>query len=426
MLKIKNKHLIILFLIFICHIFFRFYNLERWANFGWDQLDNAWAAVRIITVQKYPLIGMEAKQNSGIYIGPLYYYLVALFYFFTHLNPVASPILAACTSIVSFYVIYYVSKQLFNTRVALFSCFIYTFSTFIIQSERSQWPVNFIAPLSILIFYYLYKVIAGQSRYFIHLAACVGLSFQIHFTSIFYPIIIILTIPFFPKNRSTLKYIGFSLLIFLLYLAPHIIYYLQTHEPNAAGKYSTYIQTYYHGFHMKRVLQLVHDAFIEFYAILETPFRFIGNAVFLFILLFGVALLKTSPSKNSLKLLYLVLLWIVVPWIIFATYSGELSNYYFSVQLYLAIVIFGYISARILESKYIVMRAFIGIIWLYFAYANITSFFHTDNGDLINYRLVAKKAIESGIQIPFVEGDPKSYFYFYLMYTQKHIAPYRM
>lgn len=426
MLKIKNKHLIILLLIFICHIFFRFYNLERWANFGWDQLDYAWTAVRIITVQKYPLLGMAAKQNSGMFIGPLYYYFTAVFYYITRLDPIASPVIAACSSIINFCVIYYVSRNLFNKKVALISCFIYTFSDFIIRSERVQWQVSFIAPLSLLIFYFLYKIISGEARYIVHLAICAGLSLHTHFTAIFYPIIILLTVPLFPKHKMTLKYIGISLPIFVLFLVPQIIYYIQTRDPNAAGKYGTYIQTYYHGLHLTRVLQLTHDAFIEFYAILETPFRFIRNAVFLFIPLFGAVLLHKAPSKNNMKLLYLVLLWIAVPWVVFATYSGEISNYYFSIQLYLAIVMFGFVTARIVDSKYIILRILICGFWLYFAYANIASFFRTQNGNLTKYRTIAEKAVESGIQIPFVEGDPKSYFYFYLMYTQKHIAPYRM
>ena len=48
--------------------------------FGYDQVDNAWAAKNIIINHWYPLVGMVAKANSGIYIGPVYYYLIAVFY----------------------------------------------------------------------------------------------------------------------------------------------------------------------------------------------------------------------------------------------------------------------------------------------------------------------------------------------------------
>ena len=183
----KSKHSILLICLFVCFIFFRFYKLLSLASFNWDQLDYAWAAVRIISVHKFPLLGPQAK-GSGMYIGPLYYYFAALFYYITGLNPIASPIIAACTSIINFGVLYYVSKNLFNKRTALLSCFIYTFSDFLIQSERVQWQVSFIAPVSLLIFYFLYKVITGESRYLIPLAICTGLAFHTHFTAIFFPI----------------------------------------------------------------------------------------------------------------------------------------------------------------------------------------------------------------------------------------------
>jgi len=40
----KNKVWVIFLLILIIHSFFRFYQLLTRSPFGWDQVDNAWAA----------------------------------------------------------------------------------------------------------------------------------------------------------------------------------------------------------------------------------------------------------------------------------------------------------------------------------------------------------------------------------------------
>jgi 4-amino-4-deoxy-L-arabinose transferase-like glycosyltransferase len=198
--------------------------LEKWAVFGWDQVDNAWAAMRILVAHKYPLLGMVAKGNSGMYIGPLYYYLVALFYYFTRYNPIASPILAGCTSIFSFFCIYIASKGMFGKKTALWSTFIYTFSSFIIRSERSQWPVNFVAPLSILIFYFLYQSVKKDTKYLLTTALCIGLAFQTHFTAIFYPIIVLCTLPLLPRNKKTIIHLTLALLIFFVLQIPELFY----------------------------------------------------------------------------------------------------------------------------------------------------------------------------------------------------------
>jgi 4-amino-4-deoxy-L-arabinose transferase-like glycosyltransferase len=415
-----------LLLIFICHLFFRFYNLEKWANFGWDQVDNAWAAVRILTVHKYPLLGMVAKQNSGMYIGPLYYYLTAIFYYFTRLDPIASPLLAGATGIFSFFVIYYVSKNLFSKNVSLISCGIYTFSSFIIRSERMQWPVNFIAPLSLLVFFYLYQVMQGKFKYTIHLALVTGLSFHVHFTSLFYPIIIFLSLPFIPWNKSVIKYLFTSILLFVALFAFQILYYFQQKTTGGMQNYTQYIQTYYHGFHMRRVLQISHDAFIKFQQIFETPYPYLRNAVFFYIPAFALTYLRTEKKKNTLKLLYLIILWILTPWFIFATYSGEISDYYFASSLYLAIVILAYLTHWIWNNTHIALRVVLVAFWMYWGVANIQVFLNTHEGNLAKTRIAAQKAIDSNTYFNFTEGDPQSYIYYYLLYMGKKPLPYRM
>jgi 4-amino-4-deoxy-L-arabinose transferase-like glycosyltransferase len=424
--KIKNKHVILLLVIFICHIFFRFYNLETWGNFGWDQVDNAWAAARILTIHKYPLIGMVAKLNSGIYIGPLYYYLVALVYFFTGGNPVASPILAGLTGIFCFWVIYYVGKNLFNKHIALVACIIYTFSSFIIHSERIQWPVNFIAPIALLVFYYLYRVTQGEFRYLIHLAIVVGLSFHSHFTAIFYPIIIILSLPLFPWSKKIWKYILAFLIIIFTLNAFQLVYYVQQINSDNTGKYFNYFQTYYHGFHMRRIIQLVHDAFIKFQQIIEIPYKQARNAILFVVPVFVFLFLRTEQGKNKLKFLYILTLWILVPWFVFATYSGEISDYYFSLQLYPAICIFAYITVWLWNTKRVILRVCLVAFWLYYAVANAQVFINTQEETYIKDQNIAAQAVDSGKYINFVEGDPKSYWYFYLYHKKTGKFPYEM
>ena len=423
---IRNPYVILTTLLFLIHIFFMFYNLQNWATFGWDQVNNAWAAVRILIVHHYPLVGMVAKGNSGLYIGPLYYYLVAIFYFFTRLDPVASPILAGCTALFNFWVIYVVSRRLFNKKVAFFSCFIYTFSFEIIQMERIQWPVNFIAPLSILIFYFLYKVITGDTKYIIHVAIAVALSFHIHFTSIFYPMIILLSLPFIAFNKKTWKYIGIAIPVFIIFMIPQAIYYLQTTNQKGLGNFNEYFQSNYHGFHLRRMLQLSHDAFIKFQSILEQPYMFLRNGVFFYIPFFFITYWRKQKNTQQLKLFYLIVLWILVPWLVFTVYSGEISDYYFNIQLYLAILLFGYLTYWLWETKYVILRFATGIFWLYFAVTNIQLFFGGIHGNLIENKAKVQQSVDRGQLINFTEGDPQSYLDFYYLYTQKKPLPFKL
>ena len=120
----NHWHLLTLLLIFVFFIFLRFYLLEEKSSFGWDQVDNAWAAKNIIVDKKLPLVGMQAKGSSGFFIGPYYYYLLVPVYFLTNLDPIASGIFAGITSVISFFIIYFITRSLFSNKIALLAlCF---------------------------------------------------------------------------------------------------------------------------------------------------------------------------------------------------------------------------------------------------------------------------------------------------------------
>jgi hypothetical protein len=209
-------------------------------------------------------------------------------------------------------------------------------------------------------------------------------------------------------------------------MIPQAIYYIQANNQKGLGNYNGYFQSYYHGFHLQRMLQLAHDAFIKFQSILEKPYRILRNAVFLYVPLFFVAYWHKQKQSQWLKLCYLVLLWILVPWIVFTTYSGEISDYYFNIQLYLAIIIFGYLTYWIWETKHIVLRVAIGLFWLYFAITNVQIFLKTDHGNLVEDKVKVQQSVASGHLINFTEGDPQSYLDFYYSYMQHKPLPFKL
>lgn len=134
---LKNKLNLSIFLgLLSLHVFLRVYQLEERMGFSWDQVDNAWAAKRILIDHNYPLLDMVAKASSGFYIGPAYYYLIAIVYWFFNLNPIASPFFAGITSILTFFILFYVFKKIFSLPVAFIALFIHTVSYFIISSDR--------------------------------------------------------------------------------------------------------------------------------------------------------------------------------------------------------------------------------------------------------------------------------------------------
>lgn len=411
----KHKEWVALVLIFSLHLFLRFYQIESRNPFGFDQVDNAWAAKNIIIDHKFPLLGPFIKgASSGIRLGPLYYYFITSFYWVFNLDPFASGVFAGITSIFTFFVLFYVTQKLFSTRIALLAVFINTVSFSGIFFDRVQWNVNFIPSISLLIFYFLYKVVTGNERYLIFLAIAIGFFFHIHLTAIFFPLIILLALPFFPKTHKTLKYTLIALPFFLIWLVPNAISLLQS-KAEQSSQILRYFNTYYHGIHLKRIFQLLGDALIQF----EPYFTFsaLKSLKFILLPLFFFIYLYESLSRKRLILSYLMLLWFLVPWFVLATYSGEISDYYFSINRFLALIALSYLIFRLFEIKSIILKICIIIFAFYYSLFSLQKFFSSSNIGLDIHSKEVKEAIRNGKVIEFKEGDPDSYLYY--IYTRK-------
>lgn len=410
----KNKAITLVLVIFFFEIFLRFYQIDQKNPFGYDQVDNAWAAQNIIVHHHFPLVGMVAKGNSGIFLGPFYYYLISIAYWVTNLNPIASGIFAGLTSIFTFWVLFYTVRKLFSLDIALIAVFINTFILPAIIFDRVQWNVNFMPSISLLIFYFLYRVVTSDGRKIIPLALILGFSFSIHFTAIFFLIMILLTLPFFPKNKKTLKYILLSVPLFLIFLVPNVISQLQ--QKSSGWGVISYIQAYYHGFHLRRVMQLTGDGLIQF-----NPYLFFDRLTqlkFVALPLFFIIFLYKSVSREKLIFCYLVLLWFIIPWLVFSTYSGEISDYYFSINRFIALFVISYFIFKIWSINNVLSKILVISFLAYLAISNFNNFLsYRDNGIAQREKVVLNK-IKNEEKIIFQWGVPESYLYYYFMRQQ--------
>lgn len=416
--KVRNnrKEILVLIIILGVFVFLRFYQFEERNPFAWDQVDNAWAAKNILVEHKFPLTGMQAKLNSGVFIGPLYYYYIAFFYFLTNLDPIASGIAAGVTGIITLITIYFVFKNLFFQNIAFIAMIFYTVSFTAIIGDRTQWPVNFIFPISLLIFYSLYKIVTSSPKHILLLAVLLGLSFNIHFTSTFYPIIILLCLPFFPRTRETLKYILYSIPILLIVISPIIYYLVKSIGASSRGLF--YLGTYYHGLHLTRVLQLTSDAFIQFESMLFFPqLKYLG---WIFVPLFGFAYVKEKIAKERMLFVYLCALWILVPWFLFSLYSGEIADYYFLITRPIVLIIMAYLFYFVFKRALTPLKIFLILLLVFYSYANIVKFLGEDPIDLKKARREALAKMQNE-KIEFMEGVPESYLYY--IYKERYEPP---
>lgn len=404
----KHKFKILFLLLLSVFIFFRFYQLEKFTYLGWDQADSAWAAKSILYDNPIRTEGVPIKGNTSVFMGPLYYYMVTPVYFLTSMDMIASSIFAGIVSIISFLIFCYITKKLFGTFTALVAAFIFTFSINVIQPDRVQAAYILIPIISYAIFYFLYRVIMGDEKYIMYAAAAIGFGFHAHFTTIMYPFLILLTLPFFPKTKKTLLYILLSIPIFLLFMSP-ILYTTFFAKRSSSGSFQSYFNTFYHGFHATRMLQINRDAFISFQQIFQLPI--LQPLAYLLIPVFAITSYFWGTQKHKLLLPLLLTLWILIPWILLTTYSGELTDYYFSAPKYIGIAAIAFILTSLYKRKFIAAKVFVCSLLVVFAAYNIYLFSLTQTGNYLSIKDTVRQAIADKRKMEFRDRDPVFYMY---------------
>ncbi len=415
----KHGYIIAVLLLFCYLLFSRFYQIPQRSPFSWDQIDNAWAAKNILYNHQFPLVGMPAKLNSGFYIGPLYYYTIAIVYFFTHYDPIASGIFAGITAIIGFWTLFFVSNKLFTKPVTLMALIIQTVSSEAIHFDRVQWPVDFIPMLGLLAYYFLYQITLGKTKHILSFAIIVGLFWQAHFTAIFLPLIFILAMPFFNWTKKTFIYCLLALFIIVISLTPNIVSDLLSPRHGQSSSLVSYIQTYSHGFHLRRLIQVFPDTFIQMQTILPREIRGIGIQFFFLPFFLLYAFLQKQNKRAWRLLAYTTSLFYLIPLIIFTIYSGEASDYYYSINRFISIILMVFPFWALIQKWRIpgvlTATAIIG----YYSYLNIYTFLvYPEPSNLPEYRLQVQQTVNDGGYINFTMGDPKSYLYFLYRYEK--------
>ena len=396
---------LLLFSVFCLFVFLRFYDLENKTPFAWDQTRDAWKMRQILVEHKFPLDGAVAKGNSGFYIGPAYYYLLAPFYWVLQRDPIAAPVFAGVVAIATFWVFYLTILRIFSKSVAFWSVALYTVSAHSILSDRVPWQAIFIPMVSMGIFYALYQILQGKQKALILLTALIGFSFHIHFTAVYYLLITLCLLPFILKKKFPKKYLLAAVGIFILFFIPQIIVGLRN-SFSSGSNLLNYISTYYHGFHLRRMVQLLPDAFIQYQKLLFFDELRLSGVVVLPLFLF---LLWRSKRKVFGNVVALTILWILVPWVVMTVYSGEISDYYFMSTLPIAIMSIAFLFSYLSVTR-VGLLVSISMLSIYAA-ANIQKFWTTNNSELPRARLEAMRAVREGRPIEFNEGNPASYLY---------------
>src|SRR3989344_465494 len=157
--KIKTwlKENWLLVLILAVGAFLRLYRIGDYMTFLGDEGRDA-IIVRRLLVNFDPILVGPGTSIGSMYLGPLYYYLIAPSLFLANFSPVGPSVFIVLVGVATIYFIYHVGREWFGLSAALIAAILYAVSPIVIIYSRSSWNPNIMPFFALLSVYSIWKV----------------------------------------------------------------------------------------------------------------------------------------------------------------------------------------------------------------------------------------------------------------------------
>lgn len=218
----KNPHLIIFGVILFIGLFFRTYKVIEWFDFAHDGDLYSWIVKDIVVDKHIRLIG-QMTTAPGIFIGPLFYYLLIPFFFLTKMDPVGAIIPITIIGVLTVASYYFVFSRLFNKQIGLVASFLYAVLLSPVLFDRRVVPST---PTNLWLVWYFYAVInilRGNYSVLPIVGLLAGLIWHVHIALL--PTLAV--IPFamvLSRKLPNSKQITISLIAFFIPFLPFLLF----------------------------------------------------------------------------------------------------------------------------------------------------------------------------------------------------------
>jgi len=431
-------------LILLISAFLRLYRIRDYMTFLGDEGRDAIVVYNILH-GKLTLLGPTASVG-GFFLGPIYYYFMAVFTFIFNYDPVGPSAMVALFGIATVWLIYKISNDFFGKYAAIVTALLYAISPVVVAYSRSSWNPNPLPFFSLLVLYLSYKALITNKKYLLLISGFfLGIAIQLHYLALFLGVVLgvyillsnIKSVRKLPKLISEL--VVQYLLIFVGFLIgwlPFLAFEFRHGFPNIRSIFNFVFHSGQTG-ENNQFFAIIYDVFFRLFgrlvAAFPSPERVdFNNPMFsiwyLFILFLGISSLiiltfnvykSLKKNSNEYNKYLLLFSWIFFGVLLFGFYKKAIYEYYFGFMFPLPFMLVG-LSISELKKKLpklgkIVIPILVGVLVL----INIQGvpFRYEPNRQLNQMEQVAKFVFEKTDGKPFnfalITGSNSDYAYRY-------------
>ena len=324
----RYPHLIILIVILLIGLFFRTYMLKERYEFGHDADLYSWIVKDIVVNHHFRLIG-QLTSAPGIFIGPMFYYLIAPFFLITNMDPFGAIIPFTILGLLTIISYYFVFTRLFSKETGLIGAFLYAVLIVTVNSDRWVVPTVTTSIWAIWYFYSIISLVRGNFVILPLLGILVGLIWDVHIALI--PSLVAIPVSLFlSKKRPGLKQVFLFLTSLIITSLPLMLFEIRHNFQQTTSLLQNFITPHQGASGLYKLTQVLGMITRNTNALLFFPqsVNFTENIFFVIILLLLPLFIKRKSI--SLKDLLALYSWIIGIILFFTFTSTPVSEYYFS------------------------------------------------------------------------------------------------
>jgi hypothetical protein len=169
--KANRLEAILIAVVLLSGAFFRIYKIDEYMTFLGDEGRDALIVRRLWTDLDFFLIGPRTSIGD-MYLGPLYYYLIAPALLLANFSPAGPSVMVALIGVATIFMVWYIAREWFPTTFkgdslkgvysvnlpALVAAGLYAISSTVITFSKSSWNPNVMPFFSLLVVYSVWQV----------------------------------------------------------------------------------------------------------------------------------------------------------------------------------------------------------------------------------------------------------------------------
>jgi len=332
----------LLFWILALAFFVRVYRTGDLLQFYYDQGRDALVIWDLWHNGKFFLIG-PITGLKGIFLGPLYYYLIAPFYLLGGGNPVYPAVFLATLGTLAVLLLYILGAKMHSRLAGIIAATIGGFSYYIATFNRWLSNPNPILLTSLLFLWSLWEIVNSKSNsnskskwvWWVIAALMIGVSLQFESASAVFYIPIFVTFflwqnlpprgSLFSHPRGVLRLIFLTGLVFFITLLPQLIFNFR-HE-------NILLNNFKNLFLGERAFRPFTKFILEergkyFWSVFSSKFLFEEKFFAIIFLTIAAAVLISEYKKFKRNVLPLFLIFLVTPMLGYILFQGNYGNIY--------------------------------------------------------------------------------------------------